>query len=104
MLENYSLYSANNNYSFLKKRGNKKYLKFIVNKTSNYVTNDDVVLCTLPNRYIPKNVVTLQGLMSSAKGFNITGTANVIINTSGQVQFRGCSVASPDLIIECEYE
>lgn len=100
----YSVYSGSGNASFLKKRGNRKYLRLIISKTSNYGTSDDITLTTLPNRFRPTTLVTFEGLMSSAKGYNVKGTAQMYIATNGDVQFRGTSSAQKDLVIAVEYD
>lgn len=92
------------NYSYLKKRGSRKYIKLIVTKSGGWQTSEDFVLLTLPDRFKPKNVVTLQGTVSNVKGYTVNGTASIVINPDGTLQYRGSTVAKNDLIIMCEYE
>ena len=102
--ENYSIGGTGTNLSFLKKHGNRKYMRLVVVKSSNYGTTDDMYLLTLPPRFRPKNVKTMQGYMSSALGYNISGTANIILETDGRIHFRGCTKADTSCVIEAEFE
>lgn len=96
--------SSTINYSYLKKKGERKYLKLIVTNSNGFQTNGDYVLLTLPARFRPKNVVTMHGTVSNVKGYNINGTANIVINPDGTMQYRGSTAARNDLVVICEYE
>jgi hypothetical protein len=101
---NYSIGGSGATSSYLKKHGNRKYMRLVVVKSSNYVTNDDLYLTTLPPRFKPKTIKTMQGYMSSALGYNISGTATIILETDGRIHFRGCTKADTTCVIEAEFE